>query len=126
MSIILIEPFSGISGDMFVGALLDLGAELPILDQQLRRLPLTGYTLSALKCLRAGIRATKFDVHIEGDRDESQHGPESHRSFRDIRRMIETSGLSQWVREKSIHPPRWWEPFGRSHWHSWFRHRQEL
>jgi len=100
--IILIEPFSGISGDMFVGALLDLGVELPILEQQLRRLPLTGYALSALKCVRAGIQATKFDVGIEEHRDESRHGPESHRSFRDIRRMIETSGLSQWVREKSI------------------------
>lgn len=102
MRIILIEPFSGISGDMFLGALLDLGVELPIVEQQLRRLPLTGYALSTLKCLRAGIQATKFDVHIEGHRDESQHGPESHRSFRDIRRMIESSGLSQWVREKSI------------------------
>jgi hypothetical protein len=99
MRIILIEPFSGISGDMFVGALLDLGVELPIIEQQLRRLPVAGYTLSSFKCSRAGIQATKFDVQIEGHREELEH---SHRSFRDIRRMIETSGLSEWVRERSI------------------------
>jgi pyridinium-3,5-bisthiocarboxylic acid mononucleotide nickel chelatase len=135
--IIHIEPFSGISGDMFVGAFLDLGVELEYLVQRLRLIPLQGYHLSAEKCLRAGIHATKFHVHIEHEQNHSHdhahsHEPdhahghahhhdaeghrheeqaheghshaheEHHRTFRDIRQMIESSRLSPWVAQKSI------------------------
>ncbi|HSW38661.1 MAG TPA: nickel pincer cofactor biosynthesis protein LarC, partial [Acidobacteriota bacterium] len=89
-----LEPTSGASGDMTVGALLDLGVPFERIQETLKLLPLDGYTLSAKKCVRSGIEATKFDV---------QTGPSHHhRRFEDIRRMIESSGLSDWVREKSI------------------------
>jgi pyridinium-3,5-bisthiocarboxylic acid mononucleotide nickel chelatase len=71
--IIHFEPFSGISGDMFVGALLDLGVELEYVVQQLRKIPLGGYRLSAEKCLRAGIHATKFHVHMEHEHEHEPH-----------------------------------------------------
>ncbi len=101
--IIYIEPFSGISGDMFVGALLDLGGSFDKLQQELRRLPLTGYKLALGKCLRAGIQASKFDVEVAKEPHGSHgHGHSSHgRNFRSIRNMLAASALSPWVKEKS-------------------------
>jgi uncharacterized protein (TIGR00299 family) protein len=96
---IYLEPFSGISGDMMIGALLDLGFEFEELRDKLSLIPLKGYELSAQKCLRSGIQATKFDVKT----GHSHH----HRNFRDIREMIRSTRLSAWVQEKSI------EAFGR-------------
>jgi uncharacterized protein (TIGR00299 family) protein len=100
---IFIEPFAGISGDMFLGALLDLGLSLDWLRQQLSLLPLTGYDISVRKCSKAGIQATKFDVfYNEHDHDgPAAHGPH-HRAFREIRQMIGGSALSSWVKEKAI------------------------
>jgi hypothetical protein len=92
--IMFLEPFSGISGDMMIGALLDLGFGFEELRNTLTFLPLKGYELSAEKCNRSGIQATKFNVQV----DHSHH----HRTFADIRQMIESSGLSAWVREKSV------------------------
>jgi hypothetical protein len=79
---------------MMVGALLDLGFNFEELRDQLSRLSLEGYQLSAQKCVRSGIQATKFDVQV----GHTHH----HRSFGDIRHMIESSGLSAWVQAKSI------------------------
>ncbi|MEJ2109162.1 MAG: nickel pincer cofactor biosynthesis protein LarC [Acidobacteriota bacterium] len=92
--IIFIEPFSGISGDMMIGALLDLGFSFEELRQKLELLPLKGYRISCRKCMRSGIHATKFDV-------ETGH-EHHHRGFTDIREMIESSGLSPWVKERSV------------------------
>jgi uncharacterized protein (TIGR00299 family) protein len=106
--VIYIEPFSGISGDMMLGALLDLGADFEHLRLQIGILPLKGYELTAGKCMRAGIHATKFDVHVEAPKDMHGHAHghghagHPHRSFRDISKMISTSGLSPWVKEKSL------------------------
>ncbi len=92
--IIFIEPFSGISGDMMVGALLDLGFDFGNLRDKLKLLSLQEYHISSQRCVRSGIQATKFDVEV----GHTHH----HRGFNDIREMIESSGLSPWVREKSI------------------------
>jgi pyridinium-3,5-bisthiocarboxylic acid mononucleotide nickel chelatase len=92
--ILVIEPFSGISGDMMIGALLDLGFSFDELKERLALLPLKEYRLSCQKCMRSGIAATKFDVEV----GHSHH----HRGFTDIRQMIESSRLSSWVKEKSI------------------------
>ncbi|MBN2320008.1 MAG: nickel pincer cofactor biosynthesis protein LarC [Acidobacteria bacterium] len=92
--ILYIEPFSGISGDMMIGAFLDLGLSFEELQSKLELLPLEGYRISSQKCMRSGIHATKFDVAIG-------HA-HSHRGFTDIRKMIESSGLSPWVKEKSV------------------------
>jgi pyridinium-3,5-bisthiocarboxylic acid mononucleotide nickel chelatase len=93
-TIMVLEPFSGISGDMMIGALLDLGFGFEELKHKLTLLPLKGYELSSDKCSRSGIQATKFNVQV----GHSHH----HRTFSDIRKMIESSGLSSWVQEKSI------------------------
>jgi pyridinium-3,5-bisthiocarboxylic acid mononucleotide nickel chelatase len=92
--IIFLEPVSGISGDMMVGALLDLGSSFEDLRDKLSLLELRGYQLSTEKCSRSGIQATKFNVQA----DHSHH----HRTFADIRKMIESSKLTDWVKRKSI------------------------
>lgn len=103
--ILFIEPFSGISGDMLLGALLDLGLELARLEEKLKLLALEGYSLSATPCSRAGIRAVKFEVHGADPEDHGHHHHHHHhhdRSFGDIRGMIESSRLSDWAKQTSI------------------------
>jgi len=115
---------AGIAGDMFVGALLDLGVEARQLERELRRLPVDGYHLHAERKLKAAIHGTKFDVHLAGtdcghshepapghDHDHGHghshdHGPDSgHTHGRDhaqIRELIGASTLSPWVRERAL------------------------
>ena len=102
-SILYIEPFSGISGDMFVGALIDLGLDLEDLRRKLSLLPIQGYRLSARKISKNGIQATKFDVLCEEHHhaDSKAHSHQHERSFRQIRELIQSSSLSPWVKEKS-------------------------
>jgi uncharacterized protein (TIGR00299 family) protein len=64
MSILYLDIFSGISGDMFLGALIDLGADFQQLQQELAKLGLSGYNLHASRQQRAHITGTKFDVHL--------------------------------------------------------------
>jgi pyridinium-3,5-bisthiocarboxylic acid mononucleotide nickel chelatase len=76
MRIAYIECFSGISGDMFVGALLDAGVPLSALDEAVRALDL-GARLEASKVMRNGLAATKVDVWI-GDKKEEPGIPHEH------------------------------------------------
>lgn len=102
--ILYVDVSSGISGDMTIGALLDLGGDLTLLEKKLAALPLRGYRLTARKELRAGIHATRFDVLLNEDHDahHNHRAAHHHRTFREIRSMIETSSLSPWVREKAV------------------------
>lgn len=85
------DCFSGISGDMVVGALIDAGADFSELKNQLSALPLHGYSLAAEKTLKNGISGTRFTVTLSGD-----HG---HRGLADIIRLIEESGLNRSVKK---------------------------
>ncbi len=79
MKTLYLDLVGGASGDMFVGALLDLGVELADLEQQLSGLKVGGYHLHARKDQRRGITGIKFDVHLESNPDEprpdSSHAP---------------------------------------------------
>jgi pyridinium-3,5-bisthiocarboxylic acid mononucleotide nickel chelatase len=66
------DCFSGISGDMVLGALLDAGLPMPALKEALGSLAVDGYHVHAERVLRAGISATKFIVH------DHDHGPHDH------------------------------------------------
>ena len=60
-----LDCFAGISGDMFVGALLDLGLELADLERELRKLDLAGYRLARTSVDKLGLRATHFKVLLD-------------------------------------------------------------
>jgi uncharacterized protein (TIGR00299 family) protein len=57
--------FSGIAGDMALGALIDAGADIDEVRTMLKRLPLDGWSIEAEPVLRAGIAATKVHVGTE-------------------------------------------------------------
>jgi len=75
MRTLYLDLFSGISGDMFIGALVDLGVDEQILEQELSKLGLKEYHLHFGRSQRGSIAGVKFDVHINGDHE---HGPHPH------------------------------------------------
>lgn len=95
MKLLYYDCFSGISGDMNLGALIDLGVDPAYLKSALKKLPLEGYELKVGTAARKGITGTKVDVL-------SETGEHAHRSFSTIRQIIEGSGLSEAARERSL------------------------
>ena len=78
-----LECYSGISGDMTVGALLDLGAREEALREALEALPLKGYEIRIGRTKKCGIDACDFDVILEEEAHEYHHGEEAHEHFHD-------------------------------------------
>ena len=68
MRIAYLDGFSGISGDMFLGALVDAGVPFELFQQTVAALDL-GITLEASRVDRNGISATKVDVIVNGRKD---------------------------------------------------------
>ena len=68
MRIAYLDCFSGISGDMFLGALIDAGVAPEVLEQTVAALAV-GASLEISRVNRSGISATKVDVIVEGQRD---------------------------------------------------------
>ena len=62
------DLIGGISGDMFVGAMLDLGLPLSTLKAELKKIPTLRYTLTVSKKTVHSIRATQFQVVCPGQR----------------------------------------------------------
>ena len=88
------DCFSGISGDMTLGACIDLGVPVDWLKDRLEQLPLTDFNLTASSVTRHGIAAT----HARVETTEHHH----HRHFSDIVALIQNSPLSEPVKETSI------------------------
>src|SRR5215467_11299006 len=68
MRIAYLECFSGISGDMFLGALVDAGVSPKLLEDTVGALGV-GAKLAISKVMRSGISATKVDVWVDGEKD---------------------------------------------------------
>src|SRR5205823_833075 len=108
MKMLYFDCFSGISGDMTIGALLDLGLDLDYLKAELRKLALGGYDVSATRVVRSNISAMKFNVVIDGhghdhDHEHHHHHHESHshhhhQKASQILAMIRDSGLNANIR----------------------------
>ena len=81
MRIAFFDCFSGASGDMLLGALMDAGLELGRLEAELRRLPLPDWSIRAEKTKRKGIAATEVQVSC------GEHHP--HRGLAEILRLID-------------------------------------
>jgi pyridinium-3,5-bisthiocarboxylic acid mononucleotide nickel chelatase len=124
--ILYFDCFAGASGDMVLGALLDAGLPLADLQAALGSLMLPGCSLSAERVLRAGVSATKFRLHDEGegghrhehahphghahthehahadDHAEQPHPHHGHRSLDEIVGLVEKSALSPGARARTI------------------------
>ncbi|MEI7733328.1 MAG: nickel pincer cofactor biosynthesis protein LarC [Verrucomicrobiota bacterium] len=73
MKVLYLDIFSGISGDMFLGAMLDLGVDACALGQALGQLHLPGYHLHVAKKQNGSIAGVKFDVHLEFEHSHQDH-----------------------------------------------------
>ncbi len=62
MSLLYLDTFSGISGDMMLGLLVDLGLELSAIEAELALLPVSGYRLQQRSEKRHGIAGTRIEV----------------------------------------------------------------
>jgi uncharacterized protein (TIGR00299 family) protein len=89
------ELIGGLSGDMFVGAMLDLGLPLAKLKSELKKIPSLRYRLTVSKKTVHNIRATRFQVACP----DSPAG----RSWKQIRTLIANSRLAPAVKETGIH-----------------------
>jgi pyridinium-3,5-bisthiocarboxylic acid mononucleotide nickel chelatase len=75
MKTLYLDIFSGLSGDMFIGALIDLGVDTRKLERELGKLKLDGYHLHVSRQHKSAIEGVKFDVHLahEHDHDHEHH-----------------------------------------------------
>ena len=116
MKTLYLDLNSGISGDMFIAALIDVGVDARQLEQELKKLHLEGYHLHVSRGHRASLEGVKFDVHLASEHDHGTQ-PHSHnhahthshphthehgRNFTEIRQLITESQLSAWVKQKSV------------------------
>src|ERR1043166_2643121 len=132
MKTLYLDIFSGISGDMFIGALLDLGVNAHQFEHELEKLRLDGYHVHVSRGQKSGIAGVKFDVHLADEHEhehehghshshhehghshehghehahshshEYEHSHDDNRTFGEIRKLISKSSLSDWVKQKSI------------------------
>ena len=118
--IVYLDCFSGASGDMFLGALLDVGLPIDNLRTALGSLALDkgGWSIEAERVDRAGIAATKFRLHetgnvesakpskldsAHGHHHDSSHGrSHSHHSLKEINRLINSSAISDEAKGRAV------------------------
>jgi len=125
MRIAYLDCFSGLSGDMFLGALLDAGVRPEIFENAVAALNL-GARLEISRVMRSGISATKVDVWVGDEKDQPReeywakkstpsheqshdHGHEHHhehrgrnRGLKEIREIITAATISQPAKETAI------------------------
>jgi pyridinium-3,5-bisthiocarboxylic acid mononucleotide nickel chelatase len=112
MRIAYLECFSGMSGDMFLGALADAGVAPQVLDETVAALGV-GARLEFSRVVRSGISATKVDVWVDGEKDlprenyrerhrhaheDSHHG----RGLTEIREIISAAAISKTAKKTAI------------------------
>jgi pyridinium-3,5-bisthiocarboxylic acid mononucleotide nickel chelatase len=127
LKIAYFDCFSGISGDMCLGALVDAGMPMEKLKKELKKIPIEGYEIHAKKVKRAGIAATKVDViqkvkskeqertKRKGQRAESNNPPNPplekggeggfehmEKRWKDIEKIIHNSALSEEIKQKGL------------------------
>ncbi len=93
MKIAYFDCFSGIAGDMILGALIDAGLELKALKKELKKLPLKGYEIRVKKIKKNEIIGTKFEIKTQKEK--------KHRNLKDIHRIIDKSSLDKKIKDDS-------------------------
>lgn len=95
MKILYFDCFAGISGDMTIGALLDLGVDQKLFSNEILKLRLSGYKIEIKSGSTNSITGTDFSVIPE-------HHHHEHRNLRDIKKIIADSGLNNNIKNMSI------------------------
>ncbi len=104
MKIAYCDCFSGISGDMFLGALIDAGLPLEMLKQEIAKLNMPEEIhLIAVQVMKGSMRAIQFEVQIADHAHDAHAGHHHHhRTMHDISALIQNSALSDRVKETSL------------------------
>ena len=93
MKIAYFDCFSGISGDMILGALIDAGLDIQDIESELAKLKISGYNLKTQRVVKKGISGTKFIVEIIEQNIE--------RKLKDIVEIVDQSDLSEDIKDLS-------------------------
>ncbi len=94
MKAIYFDCFSGVSGDMILGGLLDLGLSIETLSNELSSLKVKNFEISARRVIKSNVAATKLDV---------QTGPEhQHRNYNEVEEIISGSALSLSIKQRAV------------------------
>ncbi len=94
MKIAYFDVFSGISGDMTIGAFIDAGVDVEEFKAEIKKLNLKNYEIKTQRVTRNGISAISFDVILKNQSDEERH-------LSDIFQIIDESSLSDFVKQTS-------------------------
>jgi uncharacterized protein (TIGR00299 family) protein len=94
MVVAYFDCFSGIAGDMILGALIDAGFKVSLLEKELKKLDLTGYKINVKKISYNHIAGTDVNIEIK-----EVH---THRSLSDIKNLIKNSELDKQIKQQSI------------------------
>ncbi len=92
--VLFIDCTSGASGDMVLGAIVDLGVPLAALKRELSKLPVEGFRLARTRSSRGGLSGTHIRVETPGDR--------GYRHWSDFERILGKSALSPEVKSRSL------------------------
>jgi uncharacterized protein (TIGR00299 family) protein len=98
MKIAYFDCFSGISGDMCLGAFVDTGLDIGKIQIALRKLAIKDWRLASKKVTRCGISSTKVDVILPDDKEPGKTG----RKWRDIQKIIHSSRFSSPIKKKGL------------------------
>lgn len=103
MRILYYDCFSGISGDMNIGALLDLGVDQKYFVEELNKLGLEDeFDITVEKNNKKGISGTKFNVILKHHHHHHEEDHHHHRNLRDIEDIINKSSLKDSVKKLSL------------------------
>ncbi len=111
MKILYYDCFAGISGDMNLAAMIDMGVPKTYLIGELKKLGVEGYIFNSANSIKMGISGTKVNIDlipVEGGHshghhhNNSSHSHSHHRTYKSIKEIIRNSELSDAVKETSI------------------------
>jgi hypothetical protein len=100
MKILYYDCFAGISGDMNLGALIDIGVESGHLCRELDKLGIDGFELKVSREKKGGIEGTRAEVIIKDEYAAAEL--REHRNISSIRRIIKKSSLNEKIKNNSI------------------------
>jgi uncharacterized protein (TIGR00299 family) protein len=92
--VLFIDCTAGASGDMLLGALVDLGVPLAAMKRELSKLPVSGLRLTRSRGVRGGVEGTHLRVVTPGDR--------GYRHWSDFERIVRRSRLSSSVKSRAL------------------------